>query len=107
MAEEIQFEKALEKLEKIVEDLEAGNISLEDALKKYEEGVRLSAVCQKRLSAAEKKIEVLSKSLDGSFKKEPFDSEEEDAEEKPARRSPKGVKPAKQESAEDEEDLLI
>ena len=76
MTEEIKFEKALERLEKIVEDLEAGNIPLEDALKKYEEGVKLSALCQKRLSQAEKKIEVLTKSLDGSLKKEPFEPEE-------------------------------
>ena len=76
MSEEIKFEKALERLEKIVEDLETGNIALEDALKKYEEGVKLSALCQKRLSQAEKKIEILTKSLDGSIKKEPFDPEE-------------------------------
>ncbi len=76
MTEEIKFEKALERLEKIVEDLEAGNIPLEDALKKYEEGVKLSALCQKRLSQAEKKIEVLTRSLDGSLKKEPFEPEE-------------------------------
>lgn len=78
MSEEIKFEKALERLEKIVEDLEAGNIALEDALKKYEEGVKLSALCQKRLAQAEKKIEVLTRSLDGSLVKEPFEPEEND-----------------------------
>ena len=76
MSEEIKFEKALERLEKIVEDLEAGNIPLEDALKKYEEGVKLSGLCQKRLSQAEKKIEILTRSLDGSLKKELFEPEE-------------------------------
>ena len=81
MTEEIKFEKALEKLEKIVEDLEAGNIPLEEALKKYEEGVKLSALCQKRLSQAEKKIEILTKSLDGSLKKEAFDPEETEGKE--------------------------
>lgn len=85
MSEEIKFEKALERLEKIVEDLEAGNIPLEDALKKYEEGVKLSALCQKRLSQAEKKIEVLTRSLDGSLHKEPFDPEEN--EEAPPRKT--------------------
>lgn len=79
MSEEIKFEKAMEKLEKIVEDLENGNIALEDALKKYEEGVKLSRICQKRLSAAEKKIEVLTRSLDGDLQKEPFDSDSEDS----------------------------
>lgn len=78
MTEEIKFEKALEKLEKIVEDLENGNVDLEDALKKYEEGVRLSGICQKRLAQAEKKIEILTRSLDGSLKKEAFDPEKED-----------------------------
>ena len=78
MSEEIKFEKALERLEKIVEDLEAGNIPLEDALKKYEEGVKLSSLCQKRLAQAEKKIEVLTRSLDGSLRKEPFEPEEKD-----------------------------
>ena len=80
--EEIKFEKALERLEKIVEDLEGGNISLEDALKKYEEGVRLSRLCQKKLTLAEKKIEVLTRSLDGSFEKEPFEAQEAGGEEK-------------------------
>lgn len=76
MPEEIKFEKALEKLEKIVEDLESGDVSLDEALKKYEEGVKLSRTCQSRLSQAEKKIEVLTKSLDGSFEIQEFDSEE-------------------------------
>lgn len=76
MTEELKFEKALERLEKLVEDLEAGNIPLEEALKKYEEGIRLSIACQKKLSEAEKKIEILTKSLDGSLKKEPFLTEE-------------------------------
>ena len=74
--EEIKFEKAMERLEKIVEDLEAGNISLEDALKKYEEGVKLSRACQEKLTQAEKKIEILTRALDGSLKKEPFEGED-------------------------------
>ena len=103
MTEEIKFEKALEKLEKIVEDLEAGNIPLEDALKKYEEGVKLSALCQKRLSQAEKKIEVLTRSLDGSLKKEAFDPEEN--EEAPAPRKTRLRTPAA-ESESGEESLF-
>lgn len=107
MSEEIKFEKAMERLEKIVEDLESGNIALEDALKKYEEGVKLSRICQQRLSQAEKKIEVLTKSLDGKLSKEPFDLEEaEEAEEKPAKSRAKG-KPAPKDIETDEEDLLI
>ena len=63
--EELKFEKALERLEKIVEDLESGNIPLEDALKKYEEGVKLCRICSQKLSQAETKIESLTKSLNG------------------------------------------
>ena len=80
MVEEIKFEKAMERLEKIVEDLESGNLPLEEALKRYEEGVRLSRACQKKLSQAEQKIEVLTKSLDGSFHKEPFELGDEEKE---------------------------
>ena len=80
MAEEIKFEKALERLEKIVEELETGNIPLEDALKKYEEGVKLSRACTEKLTQAEKKIQILTKSLDGSLKREDFEFEEKEKE---------------------------
>ena len=104
--EEIKFEKALERLEKIVEDLENGNISLEDALKKYEEGVRLSRLCQKKLSQAEKKIEILTRSLDGSLEKEPFENAEEGEEKpEPAKKIKKPA--AKGKEAADNEDLLF
>jgi exodeoxyribonuclease VII small subunit len=73
VTEELKFEKALERLEKIVEELETGDIPLEEALKKYEEGVRLSRICSEKLTQAEKKIQILTKSLDGSFKREPFE----------------------------------
>lgn len=108
MTEEIKFEKALERLEKIVEELEDGNVSLEDSLKKYEEGVKLSAVCQQRLAQAEKKIEILTRSLDGTLKREAFDPEEEISEtEKPVRKTSKAPKSSKNDSAKDDEDLLI
>ncbi len=78
--EELKFEKALERLEKIVEELEAGDIPLEDALKKYEEGVRLSRLCAEKLTQAEKKIQILTKSLGGSVKMEPFEFEDKEKE---------------------------
>lgn len=71
--EKLDFEKTMENLEKIVEGLEGGDLTLDQALKKYEEGVSLVRACQSKLTEAEKKIEVLTKALDGSFKKEPFD----------------------------------
>lgn len=74
---EIKFEDALKKLEKIVESLENGDIQLEESLAKYEEGVELASICQKRLEGAKKKIELLIKTKDGKFKLEPFEGEEE------------------------------
>ncbi len=70
---EIKFEDALKKLEKIVVDLEDGSLSLDDALGKYEEGIKLSKLCAKRLELAKKKVEILMKSEDGSVELKPFD----------------------------------
>jgi len=70
---EMKFEEALKKLEKIVEDLEDGNLTLDDSLEKYEEGIRLSKMCAKKLEAAKKKVEILLKSEDGSMELKPFD----------------------------------
>ena len=72
---EPKFEDNLEKLEKIVEDLEEGGLSLDDSLKKFEEGVKLTQRCEKALSAAEKKIEILSKNAEGDLEAKPFDAE--------------------------------
>ena len=76
---EIKFEEALKKLEKIVGDLEAGKLPLDESLKKYEEGVRLVAHCSKILEQSQKKVEVLTKK-EGGFLLKPF--EEETTEEK-------------------------
>ena len=67
MEPEVKFEKALERLEKIVEDLEGGNLPLDEALKRYEEGVKLSRLCTQKLTQAENKIETLTKALNGSL----------------------------------------
>jgi len=72
---EIPFETALKKLENIVKNLENGDLSLEDALKQYEEGVRMADFCTKRLTDAEKKVEVLMKTNPGKFKTVPFEGE--------------------------------
>lgn len=73
---EIKFEEALKKLEKIVEALENGDLPLEDSLAKYEEGIGLSRICQKKLEVARKKVEILLKSKDGEIKLEPFEEKE-------------------------------
>ena len=70
---EIKFEEAVKKLEKIVEDLEKGDLSLDEALKKYQEGIELSRLCSQRLENAKKKIDVLVKTKKGEFELKPFD----------------------------------
>lgn len=75
---ELKFEEALKKLEAIVEGLEQGKISLEDSLKKYEEGIKLAKFCTEKLQEAEKKIEILTKDNSGKFKREPFKIKETD-----------------------------
>ncbi len=66
------FEDSLKKLETIVDQLEKGDLPLEDSLKLFEEGVGLSAVCKKELDAAEGKVQMLIKQRDGSLKGVPF-----------------------------------
>jgi exodeoxyribonuclease VII small subunit len=68
-----KFEDALEKLEKIVAQLEEGDISLEESLKLFEEGIRLSRFCSQKLDEAEKRVEILLKDKDGELIREPFD----------------------------------
>ncbi|MDD5346991.1 MAG: exodeoxyribonuclease VII small subunit [Candidatus Omnitrophica bacterium] len=70
---EVKFEEALKKLEKIVDELESGDLSLDEALKKYQEGIELSRVCASRLESAKKKIDVLVKNKKGEFELKPFD----------------------------------
>lgn len=73
---DISFENALEKLEKIVDQLESGDFSLDDSLKKYEEGVKLARYCQQKLDKAKAKIETLTKNDDGLFELENFRQEQ-------------------------------
>ena len=70
---DMTFEKAMEKLEQLVDELEAGDIPLDASLKKYEEGIKLSRVCQEKLDKARQKIELLAKDGDGKFVKEDFE----------------------------------
>jgi len=58
---ELKFDQALKRLEKLVEEMEDQEVSLEASLKKYEEGVRLARLCTEKLNQAEKKIEILKK----------------------------------------------
>ena len=68
-----RFEDALDKLEKIVTKLEDGDIPLEESLKLFEEGIRLSRFCNQKLDEAEKRVEILLKDKNGMLKPHPFD----------------------------------
>ncbi len=59
--EKLSFEAALERLQQTVKRLESGELSLEQAIQNFEEGVKLSALCSEHLGAAEQKVEVLMK----------------------------------------------
>ncbi|RII30515.1 MAG: exodeoxyribonuclease VII small subunit [Geobacter sp.] len=71
-----KFETSLKKLEEIVHRLEGGALSLEDSLKAFEEGVKHASFCAKKLDEAERRVEVLLKQKDGSFKREPFEADD-------------------------------
>jgi exodeoxyribonuclease VII small subunit len=64
---EIKFEDALKRLEEIVDTLESGELPLEKSLKIFEEGVRLSRLCNKMLDKAEKKVEILMRDEKGEI----------------------------------------
>lgn len=74
----LKFESALEKLEKIVEEMESGDLPLDEILKKYEEGSNLVRYCARKLTEAEKRIEILMKNKEGELEARPFEEEHED-----------------------------
>jgi exodeoxyribonuclease VII small subunit len=75
---EMKFEESLKKLEKIVDDLEKGDLSLDEALKKYQEGIELSRQCASKLESAKKKIDLMVKNKKGDFEFKPFDEEQDE-----------------------------
>ncbi|WP_281687785.1 exodeoxyribonuclease VII small subunit [Pseudomonas citronellolis] len=74
----VDFEQSLAELQTLVERLESGEMSLEDSLGAFEQGIRLTRECQAALSQAEQKVQVLLE-RDGELSEAPFDSEGEDA----------------------------
>ena len=68
------FEENIKQLETIVQQLERGDLPLEDSIKLFEQGMQLSTSCKDQLEAAEGKVEVLMKQRDGSLAPEPFPS---------------------------------
>ncbi len=93
------FEKALEDLEKIVEKLEKGGLSLSESLSQFEKGVKLARFLREELEKAEKKVSVLLKDEKGKVKEEPFDLAEQDA---PAREEDAPPRKGKDASSEEE-----
>jgi exodeoxyribonuclease VII small subunit len=71
------FEKSLVRLEEVVKRLESTDLSLDEAMKLFEEGVKLSRECQKQLEEAEGRVEILLKKVDGKIAAQPFDTEDE------------------------------
>ena len=74
-AKSIDFEKSLKQLESLVDKLEKGDLSLEDSLKNFEQGVKLTRECRQALQTAEQKISVLSKE-DKEWVENDFDNNE-------------------------------
>ncbi len=77
MAEK-KFEAALARLEEIVQELEKGDLPLEQSLKLFEEGIKLSRICTKRLEDAERRVEILLKDKAGNMLAQPFEEQEEE-----------------------------
>ena len=79
---EIKFEKAMSRLEKIVEELERGDLDIDKSLEIFEEGIKMSRLCSKKLNEAEAKIEKLSKGKKGDLITElfPMDDKNEEQE---------------------------
>jgi len=77
---EIKFEKAMTRLENIVEELERGDLDIDKSLEIFEEGTKMSRLCSKKLNEAEAKIEKLSKGKKGDLITELFPMEDKNEE---------------------------
>ena len=76
--EEIKFEKAMKRLESIVDELEKGEMDIDKSLEAFEEGIKMSRLCSKKLNEAERKIEQLTKNEKGELNTSLFPTEDED-----------------------------
>jgi exodeoxyribonuclease VII small subunit len=115
---ESRFEKDLERLEQVVEALEAGGLTLDESLKRFEEGVKLARRCEKALTEAERRIEILVKNAKGEITAEPFAEEDEACDvlgvdeapapvKKPEPRSETAEGPAEESGEEEEGGMLF
>jgi exodeoxyribonuclease VII small subunit len=69
------FEDHLEALEKLVSELEQGDLTLDQALQRFEDGVKRLKTCRELLQQAEEKVKILVRDADGELREEPFESE--------------------------------
>ena len=69
------FDDGLDRLETLVQKLEGGHVSLEEALKEFEEGVNLSKALQQQLADAQRRVEVLKQGLGGEYRTEPLEGD--------------------------------
>ena len=74
---ELNFEGAMDRLEKIVEQMESGKLPLEDLIVRYEEGMKLVKICQERLANAEQKIEIITRNSAGKAVVQEFEAAQE------------------------------
>lgn len=76
----LTYEEAFSRLEEIVRKLESGEAGLDESLRLFEEGIKLSRICNERLNEAEARIEKLVRQADGEITREPFVIETEEDE---------------------------
>jgi len=73
--EPLSFDDGLDRLEALVQKLESGNLSLEEALREFEQGVALSQALQQQLAEAQRRVEVLKQGLGGEYRAEPLEGD--------------------------------
>ncbi|RLB84293.1 MAG: exodeoxyribonuclease VII small subunit [Deltaproteobacteria bacterium] len=73
-----KFEDAMSRLEEIVQSLESGELSLEDSIKAFEEGIKLAKFCSQKLEEAEKKVTMLIKQSNGKYLEVPFKTDQDE-----------------------------
>jgi exodeoxyribonuclease VII small subunit len=74
--DKIDFEKAMSEIERIVNDLESGDLTLDESIKAFEQGIQLSKLCQKKLEVAEERVKKLLEKTGGEYGLELFEDDE-------------------------------
>jgi exodeoxyribonuclease VII small subunit len=95
---DLNFETAMDRLEKIVEQMESGQLPLEELIVRYEEGMNLVKVCQERLASAEQKIEIIARNNAGKPVVKDFE---------PAAETPTETKPSAEQEPQNDEVRLF